>query len=389
MDKTMSKQVARMSGFIRAIADQTHPLQTRLSLILTDFEPNKNRQGVPLAEAENILRTALHTPLKINFTGAEYYGHTGATPIGPITHVYKGEDNGRPVIYAEAVIWNDIYEDVADHLKVAFAEGVGTSWEIYFRDSEVIDGVEWLQGCVFAGTCVVETPAYGPNRTRVLAIAEKLNERAEALNMRLDMANEQETEDNVLTDNNEAANTESDVEAPATAASDTEELRNDISDVMSVLSNIYNGLYQMLDETFEIEQQLATNDMSAMAEQFTKLVASISKRFDNLKDKASTAEVALSELRSEIERKNAEAALTEKTENRKSALAEVGIEWSDERSKFYLDMADDIFEQYVSDLKTVKGTSAKAERKPKVPDAVASNITIDIKDLAAIIRNKH
>ena len=119
----MAKQLARVHGYIRAIADSSHPLQTRLSPILTDFEPNRNKQGVPLAEAENILRTALHTPLKINFDGAEYHGHKGAIPIGPIINVYRGEDNGRDVIYAEAVIWNDIYEDIADHLKVAFAEG--------------------------------------------------------------------------------------------------------------------------------------------------------------------------------------------------------------------------------------------------------------------------
>lgn len=47
----MAKQLARVHGYIRAIADSSHPLQTGLSLILTDFEPNKNNQGVPLSEA--------------------------------------------------------------------------------------------------------------------------------------------------------------------------------------------------------------------------------------------------------------------------------------------------------------------------------------------------
>ena len=141
------RKTARMNGFIRAVADQSHPLQTRLSLILTDFEPNRNKQGIPKAEAENILRTALHTPLKINFDGISYSGHKGAIPIGPIVNAYASTDNGRDVIAGEAVIWNDIYEDVAGHLKVAFAEGIGTSWEIYFQDSEKDnEGTEWLNG---------------------------------------------------------------------------------------------------------------------------------------------------------------------------------------------------------------------------------------------------
>lgn len=383
----MAKQLARVHGYIRAIADSSHPLQTRLSLILTDFEPNRNKQGVPLAEAENILRTALHTPLKINFDGAEYYGHKGAIPIGPIINVYRGEDNGRDVIYAEAVIWNDIYEDIADHLKVAFAEGVGTSWEIYYQDSEMVDGIQWLKGCVFAGTCVVETPAYGPNRTRVLAIAEKLNERAEVLEKRLEtMADELTAQDEVVAETNTPASTETEVEAPAVASNDAESLRTDIGSLMDVLSNIYGGLYQMLDETYELEASLVTNDMPSRAEQFTKLVASVTKRFESLKDKATTAEVALSELKNEIEREKAEAALAEKKDSRKSALAEVGIEWSDERSEFFLNMSDETFEQYVGDLRAVKGSNAKAERKtPKIPEPT-SNVTINIKDLAAIIR---
>lgn len=367
----MAQQVAHMQGFIRAVADQTHPLQTKLSLIITDFEPNGNKQGVPPSEAENILRTAIASPLKINFNGYDYAGHKDAVPIGPITSAFAAKDNGRDVIAGEAVIWNDIYEDVADHLKVAFAEGIGTSWEIYFKDSEQDDnGVQWLKGCVFAGTCVVDTPAYGPNRTRVLAIAEKLDERAE------------------IVEKNHMAELEQQTQAASTTQ-DTEELRMDISQVLDVLGNMYNGLYTMLDETYDLEAQLTTNDMPSLAEQLGKLVASITKRFDTLKQQATTAEQALSEFKADIERANAEKAAAEKLDARKTALAEVGIELSAEREKFFVDMADELFTQYVDDLKAVKGSNAKAEvKKPIIPEPIVSNHTEEVstKELAAIIR---
>src|SRR5437870_3016557 len=128
---TQQKAAARMHGFIRAVADQAHPLQTRLSLILTDFEPNRNKQAIPRSEAEALIRTAVNSPLKINFDGAEIYGHKGAKPIGTIIEPAMGNDNGREVIFAEAVVWNDINPEVDDHIKKAFAEGIGTSWEIY------------------------------------------------------------------------------------------------------------------------------------------------------------------------------------------------------------------------------------------------------------------
>lgn len=389
----MIQQKAQVNGFIRALANQTHPLQTNLLLILTDFEPNKNNQGIPITEAENILNTALHTPLKINFDGAEFYGHTSASPIGPITRVYKGIDNGRDVIFAEAVVWNDLYEDISDHLKLAFAEGIGTSWEIYYKDSVTENNVQWLQGCVFAGTCVVKTPAYGPNRTRLLAVAEKLNERAKE---RLNMANEpivgdssSEEEEEVITPDvditTEVVSEDTSTENSAEAANNVDELRNDISNVMGILSNMYEGLYSMLDDTYEIEQQLATTDMPSMAEQLQKLLAGITKTFDTLKNKASTAETALAEYQAKTEEARA---LAELTELRKEALAEVGIELAD-KAEFYLGMSAEFFNEYIGDLRLVKGNKANAEKKlPKIPEPINSDTkTINIQELAAVIRS--
>lgn len=361
-------RTATVHGFIRAVADSKHPLQTQLSLILTDFAPNKNKQGIPESEAEAIMQTALQQPVKINFDGFDYNGHPRAIPIGPIVNTYRGIDNGVDVIYADAVIWNSVYTDIAEHLKLAFAEGIGTSWEIYY-DHAVVDeyGVEWLQGCVFDGTCIVKSPAYGPNRTRILAIAEELNKLAE------------NTTEIIMT--KPAVNS-------AQADDTTETLRADINNVLEVLTSMYGGLYQMLDETHELEQQLVTTDMSAMAEQFSKLVTSISDRFETLKSKVATAETVEQEL---VALKNtiAETAEAAKLEERKNALRDVGITYAEERKTFFLAMDDTAFAQYIADLKAVKSQHASAEqRQVVIPDVVTQSPTFTVKELAAILRGE-
>jgi hypothetical protein len=380
---TQQRAAARMHGFIRAVADQSHPLQTRLSLILTDFEPNRNKQAVPRAEAENILRTAVNSPLKINFDGTEFYGHKGAKPIGTIVQPTMGDDNGREVIFAEAIVWNDINPDVDEHIRMAFAEGVGTSWEIYFDpDKSVQDdnGVEWLGGCVFAGTCIVDTPAYGPNRTRLLAIAEELHKRDETMeNEIMAQANDTVVNDKETTD------------TPAEAA---ESVTNEISGAMDLLSKLYEGLWTMIDEAADLERELAATDITAVAEQFTKAISGIQKQFDALKSKAAKAELVeaeLNTLKEGIANAEAEKAEAEKLDTRKASLAELGVD-IEAKKDFYLGMAEEMFTQYVEDLRAVKGTSAKAEvKKPIIPDATVSNgsvtlTTSSLSELAAVLR---
>lgn len=174
------KKHSTVRGYIKTKAEDSviknNPLQTYVSLILTDFLPNKNRQAIPRSEAENLIRSSVNMPLMINFDGEDYYGHAGAIPIGPITSAYIDTVDGNEVIKAEAIIWADQFPEVSDHLKSLFAQGIGTSWEIYYGDSyKDTAEVEWLQDCIFSNTCVVDTPAYGPERTRVLAIAEHMS----------------------------------------------------------------------------------------------------------------------------------------------------------------------------------------------------------------------
>lgn len=345
---------------MRAVADQTHPLQTKLSLILTDFAPNGNKQGIPETEKQNIITSALHMPLKINFDGEAYSGHTGAIPVGPIISVYESLDNGRPVIAGDAIIWNEVYDDIADHLKQAFSEGIGTSWEIYFDESVMdSDGNQWLQGCVFAGTCVVQVPAYGPNRTRVLAIAEKLHEREEKL---LEITEKMSVNQNTA------------------QADDLSNTRQELNDASDLLFKLWEGLDQLYNKTFEIEAATVETDIGKIAESFAEKIGKIADKLASLTDKLGMSEQEAQRLTSELdtavserdqlkrEKEEAEAAKAkaELTAARKQKLADAGIdeETFNAKAEKYLAMDGEVFEMVVNDLLLVKGKSvAKAETK--------------------------
>jgi hypothetical protein len=192
MDAADKKTSATVHGFIKvAELNKQNPFLKEVELILTDFEPNSNREGIPRSEAQNIIKTALYTPIKIAISETDYAGHKNAVPIGPITSVYEDTHDGKPVIKAKAIIWTDEYSDVYDILKAQSSEReyIGTSWEIYYESATAENGVNWLNNVIFAGTCIVDVPAYG-DRTKLLSkVAEKqmneLNDQIEQLQTQL------------------------------------------------------------------------------------------------------------------------------------------------------------------------------------------------------------
>lgn len=336
------KHKSTVNGFIRAVADQTHPLQTKLSLILTDFEPNGNKQGIPRDEKDNIIRTAQYMPLKINFNGTTFTGHSGAFPIGPIVAAYESTDSGRDVIMGDAVIWDEVYSDISEHLKVAFSEGIGTSWEVYFEDSVKDDnGIEWLTGCVFAGTCVVEVPAYGPNRTRVLAIAEKLAE------MEINMAKEQNT---------------------ATAETDMVETREELIQVQDILFKLWEGVDTLFNTTFEIEAAQVENDIGKIAVQFAEKLSKLADRINELRAASSELTSVSAELET-LKREKQESELLRARAERKARLIDAGIEMTDEKLEQYMSMSDEVFTTLVSDVSTInKKSKTTAEQNVVLPE---------------------
>jgi len=176
MDAADKKSSASMRGGFRLAesVNTDNPFIKEIEVVLTDFEPNNNLEGIPKSEIENVIRTSRHTPIKIAASSSSYGGHTGAHPVGSIVEAFVAEHEGREVIKAKAFIWKDEYPAVYDLLKSQASEGkfIGTSWEIYYSSAEEVDGVRWLKDVTFAGTCIVDNPAYG-SRTPMLSVAEK------------------------------------------------------------------------------------------------------------------------------------------------------------------------------------------------------------------------
>lgn len=206
-DKKSTSQSASMPGFLRLAETSGNPLLKEVELVLTDFEANANKEGIPLSEKDNIIRTALHTPLKIAASESSYGGHKGATPIGPITEVYEDTYEGRPVIKAKAKIWSDEFKEVYSLLKSEAGEReyIGTSWEVYYSAADDVDGVSWLKNVTFAGTCIVDSPAYG-ERTKLLKVAEtqKMEELQKELQDLQEVLAQKESELDGLRKQNEA-----------------------------------------------------------------------------------------------------------------------------------------------------------------------------------------
>lgn len=162
---------AVFNGMLSAAASEKYPNRQELRFVFTDYKPNKNKQGVPRAEAENVINTGLNMPVKINFSSSKAKGHLGAFPIGPILSLREEGDQ----IVGEAIVWRNAFPDVADYLEKASAEsgGVQFSWELLYSDSEIdTEGVQWLKGIVTDGITIVDTPAY-EGRTPLLALAEE------------------------------------------------------------------------------------------------------------------------------------------------------------------------------------------------------------------------
>lgn len=145
-------------------------------IIVTDDKPNANKQRVPLEEFDNLIKTGIHSPIKmqpgkISDGHAEAFGH----PIGTITALRKTEDR----VEALAALWKkERPEDIAS-LKKMYTEGTppNVSWELSYVESESDEnGIETLKGTSLNGLCVVGLPAYA-GRTPIIAMASEMNDK--------------------------------------------------------------------------------------------------------------------------------------------------------------------------------------------------------------------
>lgn len=175
----MSKltEAAKFDVVISSIVDvpkqEDHPFISIATFILADDKPNGNKQAVDYSEFDNIRRTAINMPVKMNFLGSDIADHAGSIPIGVIRSIEEVElSDGSHQLIAEAALWKEEYPEEISFLKTKFEEGdaPGVSYELGYAESETKGGVQWIKKVVTLAATFVKHPAY-EGRTKLLAFA--------------------------------------------------------------------------------------------------------------------------------------------------------------------------------------------------------------------------
>lgn len=328
-------------GSLKAYASSVNPLQTIVELVITPFGPNSNKQRIPKSEAENILQTCLHQPIKIDLNGESLGGHKGSIPVGPIISAEETDDS----IIGTGIIWQDEFPEVSEFLKERTAENnpPGTSWELYYEESKIADdGVEDLYGVIYGANTIVSNPSYG-NRTLLRAVAEDLG------------------------------------------VAELEVEREQIAALQTQLAAMYEVLDSAYYTTFEIEavEAARTENVESFSARFNELISVLTNR-------ANEVGIALASAKEELDVLKAEKAQAEKEKKiaeRNSILSDVGIALAESDKELIMGMCDNEFELYIRTAKQFQSaTKVNAEVKIKLPDPVGTQ-DIDNKDIIEAHKN--
>lgn len=326
------------TGTMHATASEANALQARLRFVFTDYLPNANNQGIPKTEIDNIIRSGLHMPVKVNFKGNSVAGHGGAIPVGPIVSIEEDADK----LIGNAVVWKDEFPDFVSYLEERSAKGedVQFSWEIYYRSSASDNqGIDWLHGCSVAGITVVDNPAY-KGRTPLLAIAEETQK--------------------------------------------MDEMQDKIKNLMNKLYSMLDALYTAAGvvEEFKVanpEELNVDSDFSDIIEKVKSMreqLASSASATTALASEKQTLEQELESLRAyknEIEQTKARAELLV---TRRAALAESGVVLTDEdydaQADFLAGLEQSTFEAYVVSVARLVKPSAEKKAGAEIKKSSAS-----------------
>jgi len=139
-----------------------------LEFVLTDAQPNSNRQGIKASAFDNLVNTGMFMPVKMA-AGKINLDHSEAEPLGAIASLEADETK----ILGKAALWKQERQTDYELLVSMSADSkpIDVSWEIAYTESEVDDeGVEWISDPILTGAALVGLPAYA-GRTPVTAVA--------------------------------------------------------------------------------------------------------------------------------------------------------------------------------------------------------------------------
>lgn len=323
--------------------DFQHPYLKRVKFILTDDQPNENKQGIEYEDFPRIMASAVNAPIKMYYNRNNVGGHAGSFTIGHISAVAEHiTDTGIHQILAEGVLYADEFPNEVDFLEKTFAEGnaPGVSWELRYKDSVLKKGINWLKGAVTTAATFVRHPAYG-TRTALLALA----------------SNQELDEEHLIDELVALANSVSpsiDDNKGGTAKVNEEELA------------------KLQKELEDLKSQLAS--ANAENESLKATVTSQGEVIDGYK-KTAVAEERL--------RKMTDAGIT------------LDAEKIEAKKEFLTALSEEAFAEYLSDLQAVQKASAaatqraQASRTPEIPrldGAVQGNSSTSIVELRERMR---
>lgn len=351
---------ATFNATVRAYASLTNPLQTQLDIVLTDFQPNGNNQCIPIEEANNLVESALNQPLKMNFVNGKEAGHDQSYCVGTLKHVYLDGD----VIRAKAVLWKTEFHEEDQYLKQASAEGktLQTSWEIFYKQSEEKDGIQYLRDTAFGATVIVENPAYG-GRTPILSIAEQKEENR----LKVEKAEREK--------------------ALAQTMEELEKLRSELNTFYDWITDLYSKTYQIEEAEKQIKEPAVMSDrMNKVSNRIVEMLA----EYAELKQKLETVEASKAELEKqivEVTKEKEETAKAEKLKTRTEKLELLGVEDID--PDFISAMKDEDFDKHYNLILTVAKKAKSSTEKIFIPEPKGSSDLSDADLIKALNeRNK-
>lgn len=153
-------------------AARVNPKLGWLEFILTDDQPNSNRQGIKKESFSSLIDTGQYMPIKMAL-GEIAPDHNEAAPLGVIATLEKQDTK----VLGKAAVWKSERGSDYDMLKAMSAKGepIHISWEIAYLESKTVDDVEWITDPILTAATIVGLPAYG-TRTPVISVASENQE---------------------------------------------------------------------------------------------------------------------------------------------------------------------------------------------------------------------
>lgn len=347
--------MTEITSDIKSVASsKTNPLQAEIEFVFTDFKPNKNKEGVPETEVDNIINTGKYMPVKTLYTKAGVQDHEFSLPIGTIVDLQHEEDK----IIGRALIWKDEFKDLVNYLasEIESLRFPQISWELYSYTREIKDNVTWLKDIVVAAATIVKNPAYN-GRTPVRSIAESAND---------------STTENIPMD-----------DAPITTEEQVVQT-SFVDDVPSVeLTPSLDDDYVTVqpDELYE-ELKAQYTQLELQFNEATTQLAELQTQHQQLNEEL-TALRAFKQAADEAEAAQLEAA---KKQKRKDRVSKCSVNF-DNHEKFIMGLSDEDFENYIATLPNAEASVSTASVKVQVPNFIAPKTPFDpVQTLAGFLK---